>query len=112
MVGRVDRFCFQAYLFVSKIFAFFSHKTYLHTASFATPQKLKGLVSDTLSGTAILIGETIFHHVLKVSPTKKQKELLHYFFVGRSRSGKGLAVVAREYKPLCLITVHFGAQII
>ena len=71
---------------------FFSSEKHLHNARFALLHELKNILSDKLDGTNLLLGESIFNHVLKAQPTETQKELANLLLVGRTRSGKGLHI--------------------
>jgi hypothetical protein len=73
---------------------FLSTVNHLYTARFALPPELKKISSNKLDGRHILIGESIFNHVLVVSPTETRKELGNILFDGITRSGKGLAIEA------------------
>jgi hypothetical protein len=89
-------FLYHCYLWFSRVTHFLSKVNHLHTARFALLHELKSkrLLSDKLDGRHILIGESIFHHVLAVKPTETQKELGNILFDGMTRAGKGLAIEA------------------
>src|SRR5438876_4988818 len=82
----------QLHIFLSRLTAFFSAEKQLHTARFARLHELTTLLSDTVDGVSLLLGKSFYNHVLKVQPTKTQKELANLFLVARSRGGKGLNI--------------------
>jgi hypothetical protein len=90
----MKNFFYHCYLWFSRVTYFLSKVNHLHTARFALLHELKRLLSDKLDGRHILIGESIFNHVLVVSPTETQKELGNILFDGMTRAGKGLAIEA------------------
>jgi len=88
----MNRLFYYCHLLLSRVVDFFSTRRYLHTASFAKLHELQSLISDKLDGTHLLLGESIFNYILKVSPTDTQKELANVLLVGRTRSGKSLHI--------------------
>jgi type IV secretory pathway TraG/TraD family ATPase VirD4 len=64
----------------------------LHPARFSHLHELKPFLSSEFDDTSLLVGESIYGRVLKITPTKTQHELAHMLINGRSRSGKGLCI--------------------
>jgi hypothetical protein len=81
----------------SRIATFFSHNDKLHHARFANPHELTGLLSPTLDGTHLLLGESHFSHVLRVQPTTERRELGHMLACGPTGSGKTLLITSQLY---------------
>src|SRR5918999_5986756 len=104
----MKNFVYHLHIFFSRVAKFFSSEKHLHTARFASPHELKSLLSTldekaknnltALDKPTLLLGESIHNHVLKVSPTKTQKELANLLLVGRTRSGKSLYIVSQLLK--------------
>jgi type IV secretion system protein VirD4 len=80
----------------SRIRAFFSKTTHLHTARFAHLHELanSSIPRESITGknTAILLALSDYDRLLSVKPTKTQRELGHVLLVGKHRSGKGLNI--------------------
>jgi type IV secretory pathway TraG/TraD family ATPase VirD4 len=81
----------------SRIAAFFSSDTKLHNARFAKAHELTSLLSPTVDGTHLLIGESHFSHVLRVQPTTQRRELGHMLACGPTGSGKTLLITSQLY---------------
>jgi type IV secretion system protein VirD4 len=67
----------------------------LYPARFALSHELKHLMSQTIDGAHLLLGEASFQQVFRLAPTKERSELGHLLISGRSRSGKGLHLEAQ-----------------
>ena len=80
----------------SRIRAFFSKTTHLHTARFAHLHELanSSIPRESITGknTAILLAISDYDRLLSVKPTTTQRELGHVLLVGKHRSGKGLNI--------------------
>ena len=84
----------------------------LFPGRFSHAHELKPFLSTELDDTSLLLGESIYGRVLKVSPTPIQKELAHIMLVGRSRSGKGLNVETNILTwPFHLIVVDIKGEL-
>ena len=81
----------------SRIAAFFSHNDKLHNARFAKAHELTSLLSPTVDGTHLLLGESHFSHVLRVQPTTERRELGHMLACGPTGSGKTLLITSQLY---------------
>jgi type IV secretion system protein VirD4 len=90
-----DELLMRATQLSSRISGLFPQDNRLHTARFATPHELHPLLSPSLDGTHLLLGEGSFHHVLRVSPTKTRRELGNALVVAPTRGGKGLLATAQ-----------------
>jgi type IV secretory pathway TraG/TraD family ATPase VirD4 len=83
-------------VFFSRLAAWFSLHTYLHTARWAFLHELakialpKDFLSKKMSGILLAVGK--FDRLLCVLPTKKQQELTNVILIGDTRSGKGLNI--------------------
>jgi type IV secretion system protein VirD4 len=90
-----DQILTQYQLVSSQLSAFLSSEKHLHPASFIKPHELKPLLSDTLDGTHLLIGESLYHHVLRVKPTEETPELGHVWACGSTGSGKSTYLISQ-----------------
>ena len=90
MVGEFDRFRSKLHLLTSRLSASFSQEKHLADDRFAFPHELSPILSPTLDGINLLLGEASYNHVLKVSRTKTRRELGNVLVVAPTRGGKGL----------------------
>jgi len=90
-----DQLLLHYQLLSSQLSAFLSSEKQLHPASFIKPHELKSLLSDTLDGTHLLIGESLHHHVLRVKPTEETPELGHVWACGSTGSGKSTYLISQ-----------------
>src|SRR5262245_51270532 len=90
MVGEFDRLRSTLHLLTSRIGASFSQETHLRNDRFALPHELSPILSPSLDGINVLLGEASYNHVLKVSRTKARRELGNVLVVAPTRGGKGL----------------------
>jgi type IV secretion system protein VirD4 len=84
-------------LAISRIDSFFSHTKQLHNARFALLHELESLLTPSIDaiGTSLLLGVNHLGHILRVSPTKKRRELGNVLVVAPTRGGKGLLAVSQ-----------------
>src|SRR5918992_184710 len=68
-------FFYHLNLWFSRINAWLSTGRHLHTARLALPHELKPILSSTLDGTSLLLGESRFNYVLAVKPTEARGQL-------------------------------------
>jgi len=85
---NLQNILYRIALVVSRVVAFFSQKNQLYKDRFATLPEMKPLLTDKLDGTHLLLGESVYNHVLAVSPTETQRELANLLLVGRIGCGK------------------------
>jgi hypothetical protein len=90
MVGEFDRFRSKFQLLTSRLSASWSQEKHLRNDRFALPHELSPILSPTLDGINLLLGEASYNHVLKVSRTKAHRELGNVLVVAPTRGGKGL----------------------
>ena len=90
-----DQWLVQYNLLSSRIATFFSHEKHLHTASFAKPHEVKHLLSPTVDGTHLLLGESMYHHVLRVQTTDERQELGNLLACGPTGCGKSMFLISQ-----------------
>jgi type IV secretory pathway TraG/TraD family ATPase VirD4 len=92
---RANKLLFAYTVFWSRLAAFLSSHTKLHTDRFARLYELGSLLSHKLGGTSLLLGMSQFSHVLRVRSTRQRRELGNLLAVAPTRGGKGLLAVSQ-----------------
>jgi type IV secretory pathway TraG/TraD family ATPase VirD4 len=90
MVGEFNRFRSKLQRLTSRLHTSFSQEKHLRNDRFALPHELAHILSPSLDGINVLLGEASYHHVLKVSRTNARRELGNVLVVAPTRGGKGL----------------------
>jgi hypothetical protein len=90
-----DQWLVQCNLLSSRIATFFSHEKHLHTASFAKSHEVKHLLSPTVDGTHLLLGESMYNHVLRVQTTDERQELGNLLACGPTGCGKSMFLISQ-----------------
>ena len=71
----MNKILYYLHIFFSQMANLFSAEKHLHNARFAKPHELKSILSSTLDGTSLLLGESRFNYVLAVKPTEARGQL-------------------------------------
>ena len=80
---------------LSSIFAFFRFRYHLHAGRFARLNELKRFLSPEAESATLLLGRTLFDHVLQVRSNPKRRELGNLLVVAPTRGGKGLLATSQ-----------------
>ena len=91
----INRLLSVLVIWLNRISAAWHSSRHLHTARFALPHELTGLLSTLKNETALLIGVGRFNQVLRVRPTRTRRELGNMLVVAPTRGGKGLLAVSQ-----------------
>ena len=94
-MALLQNILYRLALFVDRLVALFSHEKHLYRDRFAHRHELKPLLTDKLDGTHLLLGESIFNHVLAVSPTETEKDLANLLIIGRTGCGKSAHLISQ-----------------
>src|SRR5215211_5876960 len=88
----MTNFLYHLNLWYSRISAFLSQQKCLYTARWAFFHELVPILIKKVDGTHILLAKSRFHRFIAAQPMDTQNEIGHAFFIGKPRSGKGLAI--------------------
>jgi type IV secretory pathway TraG/TraD family ATPase VirD4 len=105
LLTALFRFLYRGILAINRIAAMLPQPHRLYPARFALSHELKHLMSQTIDGVHLLLGEASLHQVFRLASTKERSELGHLLISGRSRSGKGLHLEAQllSWPASCLV---------
>ena len=87
----LQKILYRIELLLPRLAAFFSRENHLYKDRFAHLPELTPLLTDKLDGTHLLLGESIYNHVLAVSPADIPNVLL----VGRTGCGKSSHIISQ-----------------
>lgn len=88
----MTNFLYHLHLWYSRVSASLSQQKHLYTARFAFLHELVPILTKKADGTQILLARSRFHRFIAAKPMETQHEIGHAFFIGKPRSGKGLAI--------------------
>jgi len=92
-----NRLFYHQAVAASRIRAFFSKMSHLHTARFASLHEIDHLVSPAFEtlGASLLLGTSAYNHIAAVRPTRERQELGNLLICAPPRSGKSMLAISQ-----------------